>query len=66
MLAQVRKAALAAGGGFLAALVAALAQAATDGTVSADDVSQALGVAVASAVTLGWAVWRVPNAGARR
>lgn len=62
MIARARKAAVAAAGAFLTAAVSALAEAALDGAVSGNDVSQAIGLGVAAAVALGWGVWRVPNA----
>lgn len=63
MLARIRKAIW---GGALAGLgtgSAYLAKAAMDGTVNADDVSQALGAFVAAAAAGGYAVFKARNAG---
>lgn len=63
MLAQIRKAVVAALGGFLGAGASWLAKAAVDGTINSDDVSQAIGAGVSAAVALGYAVYKARNAG---
>ncbi|WP_328465554.1 hypothetical protein OHA21_43890 [Actinoplanes sp. NBC_00393] len=62
MLARIRKAVIAGVGAGAAAVVAALVQSATEGNVNRDEVSRAIGLGVAAAVSVGWAAWRVPNA----
>lgn len=62
MLARIRKAAVAGGGAFLGAGASWLAKAAIDGTVSSDDVSQAIGAGVSAAVALAYAVYKTRNA----
>lgn len=64
MLARIRKA---VAGGFFAGLgagVAYLGKAALDGTISADDVSQALGALLAAGAAAGYAVYKTRNKGA--
>lgn len=63
MLARIRKAVIAGVLGGLGTGVAYLAKAALDGTVNADDVSQAIGAFVAAAAAAGYAVYKVRNSG---
>jgi tetrahydromethanopterin S-methyltransferase subunit D len=63
MLARIRKAIVGGVLGGLGAGVAYLAKAGLDGTVNADDISQALGAFVAAAAAAGYAVFKVRNAG---
>lgn len=63
MLARIRKAVVAGIGAGLAAFIAALVQSATEGVVNRDEVSKAIGMAIAAAVTVGLATYKVRNAG---
>jgi hypothetical protein len=63
MLARIKKAVVGGFTGGLAAGVAFLAKAALDGSVNADDVSQALGTFVAAGVVAGYAVYKARNTG---
>lgn len=58
MLARIRKALIAGVGAGLAAGFGAVA---TAGALTQEEVSRALGVGVAAAVTVGWTAWKVPN-----
>lgn len=64
MLARVRKAVIAGVGAGLAALAAALVNAAHAGLTS-EEVSTAVGLGMAAAVSVGYGTWRVPNEAAR-
>lgn len=59
MLARIRKAVIAGLGAGIAAGVGALA---TSGTLTKDEASKALGVALVAAAGTAWATWRIPNA----
>ncbi len=59
MLARIRKAAIAGVGAGLAAGFGAIV---TSGALTSDEVTKALGVAVAAAAATAWATWRIPNA----
>jgi hypothetical protein len=57
---RIRKAITAAiGAGVTAGLTAVV----TDGALTRAEFSKALGVALVAAVTVGWATYKVPNAG---
>lgn len=62
MLARIRKAVVGGFTGGLAAGVAFLAKAALDGSVNADDISQAIGTFLAAGVVAGYAVYKARNA----
>ena len=59
MISKVRKAVIAGLGAGVAAGVGALMR---SGSMTSEDISNAIGVGVAAAVAIGWATWRVPNA----
>ncbi len=59
MLARIRKAVVAGVAAGIAAGVGALT---TAGTLTEDEISKALGVALVAAAGAAWATWRVPNA----
>jgi hypothetical protein len=63
MFARIRKSVVAGIGAGLAAFIAALVQSATEGVVNRDEVSKAIGLALASAATVGLATYKVRNAG---
>ncbi|XVU25826.1 hypothetical protein ACQPZJ_01840 [Actinoplanes sp. CA-054009] len=59
MIARIRKAVIAGLGAGISTGVGALVVA---GTLNSEEVSKAIGVGVAAAVSVGWATWRTPNA----
>ncbi|MCY1141392.1 hypothetical protein OWR29_25620 [Actinoplanes sp. Pm04-4] len=59
MLARIRKAVVAGLGAGITTGVGALVVA---GNMSRENVSQAIGVGITAAATVGWATWRAPNA----
>lgn len=61
MLARIRKALVAAAGSALAAGGSALFTALPEG-LTQEEISKAVGAAIAAAVAVGWATYRVRNA----
>lgn len=63
MFAHIRKAVFAGVGGFVGTGISWLGKAALDGSVTGEDVSQAVGAGVAAALALAYGVYKTRNAG---